>query len=85
MLDSVLGHIVGNCHQLIECRLCSAGIDSCGCQRSTVGEAVVVEANARVENSILWPGARVTAGASLRRCIVRLNAIASGELSDADI
>ena len=52
---------------------------------SSIGVGCVVEAGARVENSILWPGARVEAGATLRSCIVRTGRTARGELVDEDV
>jgi len=55
------------------------------CPRSSLGEDTVVEAGAVIEDSILWPGARVTAGSRLSRCIARHRAVVSGDLSDADI
>lgn len=55
------------------------------CPRSCIGEGATVEDGAEIAASVLWPGARATAGSRLRRCIVRHNAIASGECTDADI
>ncbi|MFV1994516.1 MAG: sugar phosphate nucleotidyltransferase [Verrucomicrobiales bacterium] len=55
------------------------------CPRSSIAQGAVVEADARIEESVLWAGARVAAGSRLRRCIVRRDALASGDLCDADI
>jgi mannose-1-phosphate guanylyltransferase len=41
--------------------------------------------DSRLEDCILWPGARVAAGARLRRCIVRSGMTAQGVLDDADV
>lgn len=53
--------------------------------RSCAGAGAEVGADAVVTDSILWPGARVAAGARLSRCIVRTGETASGVLVDADI
>lgn len=45
---------------------------------NVVGAEAEVAAGAVLEDCILWPGAKVSAGARLRRCIVRANRIASG-------
>ncbi len=55
------------------------------CALSSLADGTIVETGAVLENSILWPGARVTSGSRLRRCIVRDHAVASGDLSDADL
>jgi NDP-sugar pyrophosphorylase family protein len=44
----------------------------------------VLEAGARIEDSIIWSGARVTADARLTRCVVRSGMRASGTAADAD-
>jgi mannose-1-phosphate guanylyltransferase len=52
---------------------------------SSIGADCVVEAEAHLDNTILWPGARVTKGASLRNCIVRSGQNAQGVLIDEDL
>ena len=52
---------------------------------STIGAGCEVEANAHIDNSILWPGAKVAAGASLRNCVVRSGKTAEGILVDEDV
>lgn len=52
---------------------------------STVGAACEVGADAHIDNSILWPGAKVAAGASLRNCVVRSGRTAEGILVDEDV
>jgi mannose-1-phosphate guanylyltransferase len=44
----------------------------------------VIEAGAQLEDSIVWPGGRVQAGAVLKRCIVRSGIVASGSAEDVD-
>ncbi|HEY1051474.1 MAG TPA: sugar phosphate nucleotidyltransferase [Prosthecobacter sp.] len=51
---------------------------------NVVGAQAVIEAGAQLEDSIVWPGGRVTAGAILKRCIVRGGITASGTREDAD-
>jgi mannose-1-phosphate guanylyltransferase len=52
---------------------------------SSVGRGAVVEAGAVVSGSVIWPDARVAAGARLTRCIVRSGRTASGVLTDVDV
>ncbi len=54
------------------------------CPQTSIGAGAVVEADAQITNSILWPGARVATGSILDRCIVRDGALASGKATDAD-
>src|SRR5690606_30293708 len=46
---------------------------------NVIGDRTVVEAGARLEDCILWPGAIVAAEADLRRCIVRSGILAEGQ------
>jgi mannose-1-phosphate guanylyltransferase len=50
-----------------------------------IGEGAVVGARARVSNSLIWPRAKVAAGADLDNCIVRSGQCAEGKLSDVNI
>ena len=52
---------------------------------SSIGAGCEIGADAKLDNSILWPGARVAEGASLRNCVVRSGRTAEGVLVDADI
>jgi len=52
---------------------------------STIGAGCNIGADAHIDNSILWPGAKVEAGASLRNCVVRSGQTASGILVDEDV
>jgi NDP-sugar pyrophosphorylase family protein len=52
---------------------------------NVIGDAAVVESGAELEDCILWPGARITAGARLKRCIVRADITASGSHESADL
>lgn len=52
---------------------------------SSIGADCVVEAEAHLDNSILWACARVSAGTSLRNCVVRFGRTAEGVLVDADL
>jgi len=47
-----------------------------------VGAGAVIEAGAWLQDCVLWPGARVAAGAKLEHVIVRTNQVASGNLVD---
>ncbi len=51
----------------------------------SIGAGASVEADATVEDSILWPGAHVAAGARVRNCIVGTGCVARGELKGRDI
>lgn len=51
---------------------------------NVVGAGAVIESGAQLEDSIVWPGGRVTAGAILKRCIVRGGITAGGSREDAD-
>jgi mannose-1-phosphate guanylyltransferase len=55
------------------------------CPLSSVGAGAVVEAGARLDSSVLWAGSRVAPQSTLKRCILRRNALVSGNLADADI
>ena len=57
------------------------GAQLLGC--SSVGAGCTVAAGATVEDSILWPGAKIASRAHLQRCIVRTHRYAEGALSDA--
>lgn len=52
---------------------------------SSIGADCIVEADTIIRRSVLWPGARVTAGASMDRCIVMAGHSAGGTLKDADV
>ena len=52
---------------------------------SYVGQNVRVGTCAVIENSILWSGAEVAAGANLQRCIVRSGETARGDLDGVDL
>lgn len=52
---------------------------------SCVGSGARVGANALVENTIVWPGAKIATGSELRNCIVRSYQKAEGILRDIDI
>ncbi len=54
-----------------------------GC--STVGAGAIVGDDAIVEDSIIWPGGEVAAGAKLRQCIVRGGSVAGGDLKGKDL
>jgi NDP-sugar pyrophosphorylase family protein len=51
----------------------------------SVGAGCRVEADAVLENTILWPGAQITSRSQLRNCIVRSGRKAEGQHSDKDI
>jgi len=59
----------------------SARVDALSC----LGDSAVVGAEARIEESILWAGARVEPGATLRRVVVRNGGAARGDLADVDV
>jgi NDP-sugar pyrophosphorylase family protein len=52
---------------------------------NVIGDASVVESGAELEDCILWPGARITAGSCLKRCIVRAGITARGSHESADL
>ncbi|MEN3939882.1 sugar phosphate nucleotidyltransferase [Prosthecobacter sp. SYSU 5D2] len=52
---------------------------------NVIGDRAVVEAGARLEDCILWPGATVAAEADLRRCIIRSGIRAEGQHTDMDL
>jgi NDP-sugar pyrophosphorylase family protein len=51
----------------------------------SVGAGCRVDADAVLENTILWPGAQIVSRSHLRNCIVRSHRKAEGEHSDTDI
>jgi mannose-1-phosphate guanylyltransferase len=51
----------------------------------SVGAGCRVEADAVLENTILWPGAQIASRSQLRNCIVRSRRKAEGEHRDKDI
>lgn len=57
--------------------------DAVLCGWNWLGADCVVEAGARVENSILWSGARVASGASVVSSIVREGRVAEGSVENA--
>ncbi len=52
---------------------------------NVIGPRAVVEAGARLRDSLLWPDSRATATARLHRVIVRSHITASGEHHDEDL
>jgi mannose-1-phosphate guanylyltransferase len=52
---------------------------------SSVGPECVIGAGTRLQNSVLWPGAKTAAGAHLDRCIVLTGATAAGRLIGDDV
>lgn len=52
---------------------------------NVIGPDAVVEAGARLEDCVVWPQARVTGSADLRRCVVRSGITASGCHQSADL
>ena len=52
---------------------------------SSVGAGATLGDGALIEDSIIWPGGNVAAGARLRACIVRGGSTASGELKGKDV
>ncbi|MHB1080933.1 MAG: sugar phosphate nucleotidyltransferase [Prosthecobacter sp.] len=51
---------------------------------NVIGAGAVIEAGTQLEDSIVWPGGRVKAGADLKRCIVRSGITAAGRAEDVD-
>jgi mannose-1-phosphate guanylyltransferase len=51
----------------------------------SIGAGCRVDADAILENTILWPGAQIASRCHLRNCIVRSHRKAEGEHSDTDI
>jgi NDP-sugar pyrophosphorylase family protein len=54
-----------------------------GC--SVVSAGATIGAGARLEDTIVWPGARIASRSDLRNCIVRANQKAEGTMRDIDI
>jgi NDP-sugar pyrophosphorylase family protein len=52
---------------------------------NVIAPSAVVGARAELEDCILWAGARVAEGATLRRCIVRSGMVAEGALENRDV
>jgi mannose-1-phosphate guanylyltransferase len=52
---------------------------------NVISEGAVVGADAELEDCVIWPGAHIVAGASLKRCIVRRGITASAVHADADL
>ncbi len=59
------------------------GVELRGC--SVVGAGAAIGAGARLEDTIVWPGAQIASRSDLRNCIVRANQKAEGTLRDIDI
>lgn len=55
------------------------------CPLSSIGQDCVIAAGARIDNSILWPGAQVEKQASLRNTIMCSGQSAAGVLLDTDL
>ena len=51
---------------------------------NVIGAGAVIEDGVQLEDSIVWPGGRVQAGAELKRCIVRSGIMACGSAEDVD-
>ena len=51
----------------------------------SIGSGCRVDADAVLENTILWPGTQIASRSHLRNCIVRSHRKAEGEHSDTDI
>lgn len=51
----------------------------------SIGAKCRVGPGARIENSILWPGAEIASRSDLRNCIVRAHRRAEGTLRDTDV
>jgi mannose-1-phosphate guanylyltransferase len=64
-----------------------ARIDSAAVLRglNVIGDDAVVENGAEIEDCILWPGACVSTGARLKRCIIRSGITATGSHESADL
>ncbi|MEO8439279.1 MAG: sugar phosphate nucleotidyltransferase [Spartobacteria bacterium] len=58
-------------------------VEQRGC--TSIGAGCDVGAGAQLEDTILWPGARIASQARLKRCIVRTRRSAEGVLSDTII
>ena len=59
------------------------GAELRGC--SVAAAAVRIGAGARLEDTIVWPGAQIASRSDLRNCIVRAHQKAEGTLRDTDI
>ena len=60
--------------------------ESCVIDKSSfIGENSIIEANTTIINSVIWPGAKITEGSTLERCIVRHKQTAKGKLENEDI
>ncbi len=55
------------------------------CPLSSIGTGCIINAGARIDNSILWPDSEVAAESSLRNTIVRSGKSAAGILIDQDV
>lgn len=51
----------------------------------SIGAKCRVGSGARIENSVIWPGAEITSQSDLRNCIVRAHRKAEGTLRDTDV
>jgi len=77
-------------HRLIPCaqRIHPSAQVACGVEiddLSSVGPDCVVGEGTRLQNSVLWPGAKTAAGAHLKSCIVLTGATAAGRLTGVDV
>ena len=54
-------------------------------ETTSVGEGCIVEDGSMLKGCILWPGARVAAGAELENCIILSGHTATGTHRDADL
>ena len=52
---------------------------------TAIGAGAEIGAGAKIRNSIVWPGAKVAAGAMLERCVVASSGCAAGTLDNLDI
>jgi mannose-1-phosphate guanylyltransferase len=52
---------------------------------SHIAKSAIIDQDTEIINSIVWPGAKVSKGSILKRCIVRNGQIAKGKLENEDI
>lgn len=53
--------------------------------RSALGAGTTVAAGAEIEDSIIWPGSSIGAGARLRHCVVAGAAVAAGSVLEGEV
>ena len=52
---------------------------------SYIAKSAIIDQDTEIINSIVWPGAKVSKGSILKRCVVRNGQIAKGKLENEDI